>query len=73
MAMGAGITGNRVIGATDDNFNALALNAESLQPDDNGVIITPQHIHRSLRDFMGIQSDLDNLYPIEVEKLDLFS
>jgi uncharacterized protein (DUF1501 family) len=73
MAMGAGITGNRVIGATDENFEAIALNESSLQPDDNGIIITPQHIHRSLRDFLGIDSDLDNLFPINAEKLDLFS
>lgn len=73
MAMGAGITGNRVIGATDENFEAIPLNESSLQPDDNGIIITPQHIHRSLRDFLGIDSDLDNLFPINAEKLDLFS
>lgn len=72
MAMGAGITGNRVIGATNDNFEALALNENSLQNDDNGIIITPQHIHRSLRDFLGVQDELDSLFPIGVEKLDLF-
>mgnify|MGYP001951777932 CR=1 FL=1 len=73
MAMGAGITGNRIIGATDENFEALKLNASTLQPDDNGIIVTPQHVHRSLRDFLGVQDDLDNLFPIGVEKLDLFS
>ena len=73
MAMGAGITGNRVIGATDDNFEALALNAETLEPDDNGIIITPQHVHRSLRDFLGIQDDLDSMFPIYAESLNLFS
>jgi hypothetical protein len=26
-----------------------------------------------LRDFLGIQDDLDKLFPIGVEKLDLFS
>jgi hypothetical protein len=34
--------------------------------------MTPQHIHRSLRDFLGIQSDLDKLFPIDVETLALF-
>ncbi|MCG8414585.1 MAG: DUF1501 domain-containing protein [Pseudomonadales bacterium] len=72
MAMGAGITGNRVIGATDENYEAFKLNPSTLQPDDNGIIVTPQHVHRSLRDFLGIQSDLDNLFPIAVESLDLF-
>lgn len=73
MAMGAGITGNRIIGATNENFEALKLNTSTLQPDDNGIIITPQHVHRSLRDFLGVQDDLDKLFPIGVKKLDLFS
>ena len=72
MAMGAGITGNRVIGATDENFEALKLNPDTLETDSNGIIVTPQHIHRSLRDFLGVQSDLDSLFPIAVETLDLF-
>ncbi len=72
MAMGAGITGNRVIGATDENFEVLALNPSSLQLDDSGILITPHHIHRSLRDFLGVTDELDNLFPIGAEKLDLF-
>lgn len=73
MAMGAGITGNTVIGATDENFSALKLNPSTLLPDSNGIIVTPQHIHRSLRDFLGVQSDLDKLFPIAVESMPLFA
>tara|TARA_B100000315_G_C14366062_1_gene490714 strand:- start:404 stop:748 length:345 start_codon:yes stop_codon:yes gene_type:complete len=72
MAMGAGITGNRLIGETNENFEALKLNRDTLTLDDNGINVTPQHVHRSLRDFLGVQDDLDNLFPINVEKLDLF-
>ena len=72
MAMGAGITGNRVIGETDENFEAYKLNPNTLEPDSNGIIVTPQHVHRSLRDFLGVQSDLDSLFPINVESLNLF-
>jgi hypothetical protein len=72
MAMGAGISGNRVIGATDENFEALTLNPSTLQLDDSGILITPQHIHRSLRDFLGVTAELDNLFPIGAEKLNLF-
>lgn len=72
MAMGAGITGNRVIGATDDNFEGLAINPATLQLDDTGILITPQHIHRSLRDFLGVDNELSSLFPIGAEKLDLF-
>lgn len=73
MAMGAGITGNTVVGATDKNFNALKLNPGTLLPDSNGLIVTPQHVHRSLRDFLGVQSSLDKLFPIAVEPLNLFA
>lgn len=73
MAMGAGITGNRVIGATDENFEALRLNPNTLESDSNGIIVTPQHVHRALRDFIGVQSDLDNLFPIAVDSLNLFA
>lgn len=73
MAMGAGITGNRTIGSTDENFEVHKVNPSTLEADSNGIIMTPQHIHRSLRDFLGISSTLDNLYPLEVERLDLFA
>lgn len=73
LAMGAGITGNRVIGGTDANFEALAINPDTLELDSNGIIMTPQHVHRALRDFLGVQTELDKLFPISVEALDLFS
>jgi hypothetical protein len=73
MAMGAGITGNRVIGATNENFEALKINPDTLESDSNGIIVTPQHVHRALRDFIGVPTDLDNLFPIAAEPLALFS
>lgn len=73
MAMGAGITGNRVIGGTDANFEALKLDPSTLEPHSDGIIVTPQHLHRALRDFIGVDAELDNLYPINVEPLALFS
>ncbi len=72
MAMGAGITGNRVIGATTDTFEAIKMNPDTQGQDDNGVIVTPQHVHKSLRNFLGVQSELDDLFPIYVDDLQLF-
>lgn len=72
MALGAGITGNRVIGATDANFAARKLNASTLQPDSNGLIVTPRHVHRALRDFLAVPAAIDNLFPISAERLALF-
>ncbi len=72
LAMGAGITGNRVIGETDANFEVRKLDAGTLQPNSNGLIVTPKHIHRALRDFLGVPAAIDNLYPISAERLALF-
>ena len=72
MAMGAGITGNRVIGETDANFLVRKVNPGTLQPDSGGLIVTPKHIHRSLRDFLGVPAKIDQQFPLNVEKLGLF-
>lgn len=72
MAMGAGIRGNRVIGATDDNFEARPVNSQSLQVDNNGIIITPEHIHVALRDLAGVPSNLDNQFGIQAPLLNFF-
>ena len=47
--MGAGIRGNRVIGASDDGVRALSVNTDTLALDPNGINIQPSHIHASLR------------------------
>ncbi len=73
LAMGAGITGNTLIGATDANFEALKLSASTLEPHSAGLVVTPRHIHRALRDFLGVPAELDTLFPLPVEKLALFA
>lgn len=72
MAMGAGVTGNRVIGSTSENFQALKLNPGTLQPHSLGVTVTPKHIHRALRDYFGVSVDLTRQFPISAEPLALF-
>ena len=74
MAMGAGIRGGRTIGATDPDFRAIRVNPETFLPDSNGIVLTPGHVHRSLRRLAGIESaDLDRRYPIAADILNLFS
>ena len=72
LAMGAGVTGNRVIGATSQNFEALKLNPGTLQPHSLGVTVTPKHIHRAMRDYLGVPADLDREFPVSAESLALF-
>jgi len=74
MVMGAGITGNRVIGGTDDLYGARKVNPSTLAFDDDGILITPAHIHKALRRLTGLAgTELDHLYPVAVDDIPLFS
>ena len=55
MFLGPGITGNRVIGATDEKQFIVPVNPKSLQVDkENGMRIRPETIHTALRQLAGI-------------------
>ena len=74
--MGAGIRGNRVIGATDEGVRPLTVNPSTLEldPSSNGIRITPAHIHASLRQRFGVdQHALSGHYPLEESPLPLFN
>lgn len=73
MAMGAGVRGNRVIGATDDHVEALKINPQSLQLDPNGITLTPEHIHLALRRMAGVPSSLSSQFGISGPELNLFA
>lgn len=69
MFMGAGIPGNRVIGATDPQHGAMGITAAA-QVDTNaaGRHIHPQDIHHSLRKVLGLEnSDLSAMFPLELK------
>jgi len=76
MLMGAGITGNRVIGASSFEHDALKVNPTTLAPDTNGINITPAHIHQALRKLAGIHNEqlITQYYPLgSVEDLPIFT
>lgn len=57
MFLGPGITGNRVIGATDEKQLLVPINPKSLAIDkEQGVRVRPEHIHLALREYAGIQA-----------------
>ena len=46
---------NRVVGSTDAGHNALKINPLTLQADNtSGVILKPEHVHKALRKYLGI-------------------
>ncbi len=56
--IGSGISGNRVIGATDEVQKAMTINPSTLELDasSNGVRIRPQHLHLDLRRYAGLDT-----------------
>jgi len=73
MAMGAGVRGNRVVGATDAHFEALPINPNTLAMDPNGVILTPEHIHVALRQMAGVSAEYQSEFGIQENHINLFS
>jgi uncharacterized protein (DUF1501 family) len=75
LAMGPGIPGNRLIGATDDAQKAKNVDPGSLQPVDGdaGVKITPSEVHLALRKMAGLEgNELAARFPLLGEALPLF-
>lgn len=73
LAMGAGVRGNRVIGGTDDHVEALAVNPVTLQPETGGTVLTPEHIHMSMRQLANIDATLQSQFAIDEVALNLFA
>ena len=73
MLMGAGIRGNRVIGASDERQRILHINPTTLAQDDAGIRLRPEHVHRALRRHAGIADHaLSHEFELVAEDLDLF-
>jgi len=68
MFLGPGITGNRVIGATDEKQQLVPINAETLAIDNvGGIRVRPEHIHQALREFANVQDHpFSKRFPLEV-------
>jgi hypothetical protein len=71
MLMGQGIEGNRVVGETDSGLNAMKIDPVSLAPSSDGVMLQPKHIHRALRDLLGVTDNLDGRFALQTDELPL--
>lgn len=74
MAMGAGISGNRVVGATTERHAPENVNASTLDVSAAGVRIQPEHVHEQLRGLAGISGEeFETMFPIfPAESMKLF-
>ncbi len=57
--------GSKTMGLTDEGHNAVHLNPSTMEPDArDGTILYPKHIHKALRNLLGIEgSSLDLRFP----------
>lgn len=72
IVMGAGVPGNRVLGASDEGHNPLYFDPHTLEPVSAGSTtktrIGPDHVHKNLRRLLGVDgSTVDEAFPITVE------
>lgn len=74
MLMGHGVPGNTVIGETDPRHRPMSINPDTLETDENGIRIRPEHVHAAIRRLAGVErSPLALQFPVNVEtELDLF-
>jgi uncharacterized protein (DUF1501 family) len=72
LVAGPGISGGRVLGATDAQFRPLALHKGSLAADSSGVKLRPEHVHAALRRYAGLDSAaLSRAWPVTADALPL--
>ncbi len=48
--------GDRIVGLTDELHFAKPINVETLQEDAKGLVMTPTHVHKALRRYLGLET-----------------
>ena len=57
--------GNRTVGLTDFQQNAVKINPSTLAQDPNGILLYPKHVHKALRNYLGIDKNPSiGLFPL---------
>jgi len=63
-----GFEGGRTLGLTDEWHSAISLDPQTLEPAQGGVRIRPEHVHRNLRDLLGMKDGaIDKRFPLSPE------
>ncbi len=73
MFLGPGIAGDRVVGATDTVQQLVPINPKTLTIDaERGIRIRPEHIHRVLRQFAGVDDHaFSQRFPLEIPEAEM--
>lgn len=74
MLLGAGVTGNRVVGATNDGLEARKINKSTLALNDNGSLLTAEDLNYTIRSAAGIADNpIAQAFPVSGANLNLIS
>ncbi len=74
MFMGNGISGNRVIGATDENYLQKSIDPDTFEVDDSGTNLTSGHVIDATRSMLEIDPTLSANFALDIDQsLDLFN
>lgn len=66
--------GNRVVGASAERHQALTINPQTLELDENGIILKPKHILQAYRKLAGIdQLSFVQDFELDAEEVDIFN
>ncbi|MCB2388432.1 DUF1501 domain-containing protein [Thalassolituus alkanivorans] len=64
---------NRSVGLTTAAHEAQTVNAQTLAPDSNGILLQPKHIQQAMRELAGIAGhELSQRFPLNAESVNLF-
>ncbi len=68
MFLAPGISGNRVLGATDETQQLVPIHPQTLAIDKvNGIRVRPEHVHECLREYAGIADHaFSKQFPLDV-------
>ena len=71
----AHLTGDRTVGATDNEQRSRRINPNTLALDNNGIEIEPEHLHQALRSLAGIDSNpgVSGAFPFAQQVLPIFT
>ena len=68
------MSGNKVVGATDNEQRSLSINPNTLALDSNGIELRPEYVHRALRTLAGIdQGATASSFPFAEQPLPIFA
>jgi hypothetical protein len=69
MFLGRGITGNRVLGATDEKQQLVPIDPRSMAIDrEGGIRVRPEQVHQALRELAGVaEHDFAKRFPLDLK------